>query len=355
MDAYQWTRFIIEWLVLLMLYQVSETSIHLVNSSLRTLPTRKERTIALIMPAIARGIKSAILITVFRSLLYSFYQPSAWLPEKETLYHFSIILGISWFCLQLIRSAERIFTLRYSHLDEDLDSRKTYTHILLFKRVAMILLAALTAAALLMSVQDVRNLGKGILISTGIATAIFSISSKQPLEGLMRGIQLAITQSIRLNDTIIVEGELGVVSAINLTHVIVTLWDKRQMIVPTHYFLERPFQNWTHASKDLIGTIFFYVDYQLPIEPIRQKFYEYLESNELGLWNGNAKLLQVTAIKNNQVELRMLVSADDPEKLFDLSCDIREKMLYTIQQSYPEGWPKIRIESLPIKSSESSV
>ncbi len=351
---YQFAQSFIQFCLLGVLYQLSTTAIYIIQPSFYILPSRKARTIALLITPWANGIKTAVIVTVFQKAIDTFYAPATWLPDIDTLKHVVLIIGIAWFLFQMIQALENIFILRYSLLDEDLLSRKTFTHIVIIKRLAILLLLMLTVAALLMTFQEVRNLGKGILISTGILTAVFGVSSKQPLEGLLRGIQLAIAQPIRLNDTVIIEEEVGVISAINLTHVIVTLWDKRQMIVPTNYFLEKPFQNWTHASKDLLGTIFFYVDYQLPIEPIRQKFYEYLQANELGLWNEHTGLLQVTDIKGSTVELRMLVSADDPDKLFDLRCDIREKMLYTIQQSYPEGLPKLRIESpAPPRSIET--
>lgn len=350
--SYNFIKSFTETLLLLTLYQLAVTATPIMRLSFRTLPTRKARTIALLIPPYATSIKTTVVVTFLQKLIYYFYKPLTWVPEADTLSNVILIIGISWVLLQIIRALENIFSLRYSLLDEDLVSRKTYTHIVIIKRVAILLLAVLTTAALLMTFKEVRNLGKGLLISTGILTAVFGVSSKQPLEGLLRGIQLAIAQPIRLNDTVIIEGEVGVISAINLTHVIVTLWDKRQMIVPTNYFLEKPFQNWTHETKDLLGTIFFYVDYQLPIEPIRQKFYEYLQANELGLWNGQTGLLQVTGIKENTVELRMLVSADDPEKLFDLQCEIREKMLYTIQQTYPEALPKLRLEYSNLRNIE---
>jgi hypothetical protein len=342
---YQLTYSVVHYALLAVLYQLTTTITYITQPDFYILSNRKARTISLLVSPFANGVKTAVIVVVFQKAVESFYTPVSWLPEIATIKHVILIIGIAWFLYQMIQTLENIFGLRYSLLDEDLLSRKTYTHIVIIKRLAVLLLTMLTVAALLMTFQEVRNLGKGVLISTGILTAVFGVSSKQPIEGLLRGIQLAIAQPIRLNDTIIIEGEVGVISAINLTHVIVTLWDKRQMIVPTNYFLEKPFQNWTHESKELLGTIFFYVDYQLPIEPIRQKFHEYLHANELGLWNGHAGLLQVTDIRDNTVELRMLVSADDPDKLFDLRCDIREKMLYTIQQSYPEGLPKLRFES----------
>jgi|GEM_PF-1786611 len=344
--TYQLSKAIIGVLLLLNLAQLSTTATQVVRSSFHVLPTRKARTIAVLLPIFAKGIRIGVVLILMKKMIHYFYKPLPWLADADALHNTSIIIGIAWFLLHAIRGLEEVFNLQYSMLDEDLDLRKTYTHIVIIKRIAILLLIILTAAALLMTFKEVRNLGKGILISTGILTAVFGVSSKQPLEELLRGIQLAIAQPIRLNDTIVIEGEVGVVTAINLTHVIVTLWDKRQMIVPTNYFLDKSFENWTHGSKDLIGTIFFYVDYQLPIELIRQKFYEYLEANELGLWNKEIGILQVTDIKQHTVELRMLVSADDPDKLFDLRCDIREKILYTIQQTYPSALPKIRVESV---------
>ncbi len=339
-----------QFVLLLLLYPLGSTINSIVYTTLGTLPTRKARTIALLASAGAKGIMTFGITLVLERLVQYFYQPSKWFPECNTICHVIFIIGIAWFFLQLIRTLEVIFTLQYSLLDEDLDFRRTYTHIVIIKRIAILLLAIITVAAIFMTFREVRNLGTGLLISTGILSTVFGLSSREPIEGLLRGIQLTIAQPIRLDDTIIVENQLGVVSAINLTHVNITLWNKQQLIVPVKYFLEKPFQNLTHDSKELIGTVILPVDYQIPVEPLRQKFYEYLRSNELGLWNNQVGLLEVTAIKEKAIELSLFISADDPDKLFKLECDIREKMLYTIQQTYPGFLPKRRVENMQIKS-----
>lgn len=334
------------FLLLAILYQLSITASQVIHSSLSTLPNRKARKLAVLMPVFAKAIKAVVLSILVRHSLQFLYTPTLWLPDYLTLNRLLLIVTIAWILLQLVNGLEAMLTLQYNpDLDENLDSRKTYTHIVIVKRLVLLGLAVLTIIAMMMTFEAIRKQGTALFVSGGLLTAILGISGKQPLEGLFRGLQLAITQPIRVNDTIIVEGELGVVELINFYHVIVTLWDKRQMIVPTSYFLETPFQNWTHNSNDLLGTIFFYVDYQLPIEPIRNQFLEYLRLNEQGLWNGHVSLLQVTEIKDQTVELRMLVSADNAEKLFDLRCEIREKMLYFIQKHYPEGLPKIRVDN----------
>lgn len=333
------------FLLLSVLYQLSVTATNVMQASLTGVPNRSARKLAVFMPVFAKAIKAAVITILIRNALHNFYTPVTWLPDDYTLSSLLFILVGFWLLLQIIHGLEAVFTIQYNpELDEDLDSRKTYTHIVVLKRLAIVVLVILTTVAVLMAFEKVRNLGTTFLVSGGILATMIGVSGKQPLEGFFRGLQLAITQPIRVNDTIIIEGELGVVNVINLNHVIVTLWDKRQMIVPTNYFMEKPFQNWTHESSDLLGTIFFYVDYQLPIEPIRKQFLEYLQANDLGLWNEKISLLQVTDIKDRTVELRMLVSADNPEKLFDLCCDIREKMLYFIQQHYPEGLPRLRID-----------
>jgi small-conductance mechanosensitive channel len=343
--SYQIATSITGFLLLFILYQLSVTATNVMRASLVTVPSRSARKLAVFMPVFAKIIKATVITILLGKAIYAFYVPTNWMPDAQTVSRLLVILVAAWILLQVIDALEVVFSLQYNpEREEDLDSRRTYTHIVILKRVALVILAILTIVAVLMTFEKVRGLGATFLVSTGVLATIIGVSGKQPLEGFFRGLQLAITQPIRINDTIQIEGEVGVVSVMNLNHVIVTLWDKRQMIVPTGYFLDKPFENWTHESNELLGTIFLYVDYEASIDRIREHFLEYLRGNTSGLWNEQVGLLQVTDVKDQTIELRMLVSADNAEKLFDLCCDIREQMLYFIRSHCIQGIPKRRVD-----------
>ena len=181
-----------------------------------------------------------------------------------------------------------------------------------------------------------------LLASAGVVGVILGIAAQKTLANVIAGIQLAITQPIRIDDVVIVEGEWGRIEEITLTYVVVRVWDKRRLIVPVNYFLERPFQNWTRVSADLLATVYIYADYHLPVDPVRKALYEILkESNN---WDGKVWGLQVTDLTDKTMELRALMSASDSSKAWDLRCEVREKLINFIQKQFPHCLPEIRAE-----------
>ena len=108
----------------------------------------------------------------------------------------------------------------------------------------------------------------------------------------MAGIQIAITQPFRLDDAVVVENEWGWIEEVNLTYIVVRLWDKRRLVLPTTYFLDKPFQNWTRTSADIIGSVFIYTDYTISFEALRKELTRLLTNCEL--WDKKVNVLQVT-------------------------------------------------------------
>lgn len=164
----------------------------------------------------------------------------------------------------------------------------------------------------------------------------------------MAGIQIAFTQPIRIDDVVIVEGEWGRIEEITLTYVVVNIWDKRRLVVPTTYFIEQPFENWTRNSSDLLGTVFIYTDYNIPFDELRKELTHLLEKSPL--WDHKVNVLQVTDSTANAVEIRALMSAKDSPTAFDLRVYVRENLITFIQKNYPQSFSKTRVV---MKGSES--
>ena len=205
----------------------------------------------------------------------------------------------------------------------------------------MIILVVIAASAILMNFESARKLGTGLLTSAGILGIIVGFAAQKSIANLLAGFQIAFTQPIRIDDVVVVENEWGKIEEINLTYVVVRIWDQRRLVLPINYFLEKPFQNWTRTTADIWGTVFLYVDHTIPVNNLKEKLKALLESTPL--WDGKVQVLQVTDIKEKTVELRCLMSAKDSPTAFDLRCYIREKMLEYIQQKYPESLPKTRV------------
>jgi hypothetical protein len=204
----------------------------------------------------------------------------------------------------------------------------------------VVVIVLLTIALMLMTFQPVRHFGETVAASAGLAGVVAGLAARSTLSGLIAGIQVAITQPIKLEDVVIVEGEWGRIEEILTTFVVVRIWDQRRMIVPLTYFIDKPFQNWTRRSSDIMGTVFLYLDYTVPVEEIRQELQRIVQGSDL--WDGRVCGLQVTNTTDKSMELRCLMSSADSGKSFDLRALVRERLIAYIQKHHPESLPQVR-------------
>jgi small-conductance mechanosensitive channel len=205
-----------------------------------------------------------------------------------------------------------------------------------------VLIALFTFSFILMTFSEVRHIGVSILASAGIFGVVLGFAAQKTLGNFIAGIQIAIAQPIRLDDVVIIEGEWGWIEEITLTFVVVRIWDLRRMVVPISYFLEKPFQNWTRTSADLLGTVFIYTDYTVPVDEMRKELTRILESSPK--WDKKVNVLQVSDTTDRSVELRALMSAADSPTAWDLRCEVREKLLEFLQKRFPGSLPRTRVE-----------
>ncbi len=226
--------------------------------------------------------------------------------------------------------------------EDNLVARKHTTQIRILKRAGDILIAIVAVGAALMTFEPVRQYGVSLFASAGAASLVVGLAARPLLTNLIAGVQIAITQPIRMEDAVIVEGEWGWIEEITSTYVVVRLWDWRRMILPIAYFLEKPFQNWTHSSASLIGTVFLYTDFRADVDRLRAKLNEVIET--CPLWDRKVVNLQVSDLTAHVMEVRILVSARNAPQAWDLRCDVREKMLAFVRTEMPEILPQTRID-----------
>ncbi len=229
-------------------------------------------------------------------------------------------------------------------VSDNLLARKAVTQMRLLKRALDSVLVVITLGFALMSFDSVREFGVSLFASAGIAGIAAGLAARPVLENLMAGVQLAISQPIRLDDVLIVEGEYGTVEEITSTYVVLKLWDWRRMIVPLSYFFDKPFQNWTRTSAALIGTVMVYADYTVPVDQVRRKLEEIAKESKL--WDGQVVNLQVNDATDNVVQLRALVSARDSTTVADLRAEVREKLIAYLQKELPWALPTARQRSI---------
>lgn len=254
-----------------------------------------------------------------------------------------LIATVAVLLYQLVLSVERYVLARYRiDVADNLQARKVYTQVTVLRKVALVVIGIFTLASMLMVFESVRQFGTSLLASAGIAGVIIGFAAQRSIATLVAGFQIAVTQPIRIDDVVIVENEWGKIEDITLTYVVVQIWDLRRLVLPITYFIEKPFQNWTRASAELLGSVFLHVDYTMPLAPLREELDRILAASKL--WDGKVKVLQVTDAREHTLELRVLASARDAPTAWDLRCEVREKLVDFMQKHHPQGLPRLRGE-----------
>lgn len=254
-----------------------------------------------------------------------------------------LIASATWLVIRGVGVIDDVILARHPiSVRDNLRARQIHTQTRVLSRTIMTIVVVLGIAGILMTFPGVREFGTSLLASAGIAGIFIGLASRATLANLVAGVQLALTQPIRIDDVVIVEGEWGWIEEIRSTFVVVKIWDDRRLVVPLQNFIEKPFQNWTRKTADLLGSVFIYADYRLPVQRVRDEMKRIV--GELEEWDGRVCVLQVTDAKEQTIELRALVSAGDSPTCWDLRCKLREKLVGFIQSEFPECLPRVRAE-----------
>ncbi len=253
-----------------------------------------------------------------------------------------LVLALGWTLIRMATAAfDALLERPAAEASGSLEARRRVTLLNLLRRLAIVAIAVVTVGLVLVAIPTVRNVGLSLFASAGVAGIVIGIAAQPTIANLIAGIQIAVTQPIRIGDQVIVENEFGQIREIRSSYVVIALWDQRELILPLSYFLQKPFQNWTHDSPQLLQPIMVYLDYTVPVEEIRGRLAEIIESNPL--WDGRFWNLQVTDLKEHTVELRILVSCANAGAGWDLRCQVRESLLACLNQRHPLVLPRSRI------------
>jgi small-conductance mechanosensitive channel len=255
-----------------------------------------------------------------------------------------IIACFTWLAMRLLRGLEQAVRLRNPvDVIDNLRARQIQTQSRVLLRTLGFFVLLIGAAGMLMTFPAARQFGASLLASAGLAGLAVGFAARPVLANLIAGIQIAITQPIRLDDVVIVENEWGRIEEITGTYVVVRIWDDRRLVVPLQYFIEKPFQNWTRRNSRIIGSVFFWVDYAMPLEPLREELRR-LCKEVPQLWDGRVIVLQVTDTSERSIQLRVLVSSPDSSRNWDLRCHLRENLIGFVQRQYPHCLPQLRAD-----------
>nr|WP_310587053.1 mechanosensitive ion channel domain-containing protein [uncultured Arsenicibacter sp.] len=273
-------------------------------------------------------------------------QSGRFLRQHPLVDKFSEVLFIAssiWMILRLLKVGELLIIRHYDPAqDINISQRKFVTQLHFLRRLISLIVVIVGISLILITFQGSRKLGLSVLTSAGIFSVLIGFAAQKTLANLLAGIQIALTQQIRISDAVLVENEWGRVEEINLTNVVVRVWDRRRLILPITYFVETPFQNWTRNDSSIIGTVMLYLDYSVPVDKLREKTQEIVEADPL--WDKQVFAVQVTDTLQTCIQVRILVSAQDSPSAFDLRCHIREKIIEFLRDTYPQSLPQTRIQ-----------
>lgn len=253
-----------------------------------------------------------------------------------------LILCFGWLLISLISVLDEYLRERLASgaVRDERRAKRILTRVGILDRVLTILVLVLTAAAMLVTFPEGRDIGASIFASAGIAGLVLGIAARPAAEHLIAGLQVALTEPFHLDDVVIVEGEWGRIEEITSTYVVVRIWDLRRLVVPLTYLLEKPFQNWTRSGTALLAQVTIEVDYSTPVAKLRDQVGEIVASSKL--WDQGSWNLQVVEAGERTMRLRVLASAADSGNAWNLRCEIREKLIAYLQEHYPWALPRIR-------------
>ena len=281
------------------------------------------------------------LMLVAQSLKFS----AGFIEVAQHLFSLCFIADIAWLSINATLAGHDIISSRFDiEVKDNLKARAIHTQLTVIVKIITVIVIIISVAAMLMTFDKIRHVGASILASAGIIGIVVGFAAQRSIATLFAGLQIALTQSIRINDVVIVEGEWGWIEEITLTYVVVKIWDLRRLVVPVTYFLEKPFQNWTRVTANLLGTVLLYTDHAVPVEEVRQKLHEILQNSDK--WDQKTWGLQVTNSTYFTMEMRAVMSAADSATMSDLRCDVREKLLAFLAENYP---------SQPLPPAEESI
>lgn len=255
-----------------------------------------------------------------------------------------LIGALAWLVVQSAYVVEDAVAGRFDiTVADNLLARRRATQAQVLRRVVVALTVVLASAAALLTFESARAAGASLLASAGLAGLVAGVAARSTLGNLVAGVQVAFSETIRLDDVVVLEGEWGRVEEITLTYVVVKLWDLRRLVVPTTYFVETPFQNWTRQNARVLGAVELHVDYRTPVDEVREELRRVVERSPL--WDGETQVLQVTDASERTMRLRALVSARDAPTAWDLRCDVRERLIRFLREEHPDALPVVRVDA----------
>jgi small-conductance mechanosensitive channel len=296
-----------------------------------------------------RPLQAALALIAVYYAVRDTNHPALWRHGVLHAIQILVVAAVAWLIGALLIVAEDWALARWrTDVEDNRRARRLHTQVVMLRRVTLVVVAVLAFGVMLMTFPGARVFGTSVLASAGFAGIVAGFAAQSLLRNVIAGLQLAFSDAVRLGDVVVVEDEWGRIEEITLSYVVVHIWDDRRMILPTSYFTQTPFENWTRTDSSLLGSVELDVDWLMPVPDIREELRHALERSDL--WDGRVSVLQVTdatgapGSTGAAIRLRALVSAADAPRLWDLRCEIREHLVAWIREHHPAALVHAREE-----------
>src|SRR5437870_3828365 len=294
-----------------------------------------------IVPILGHTLRLLVPLLGIILLLPLLKLPENWIWVTQKAFGIFLIVALSVLIVRGVNAVQlALLSRQRMDAEDNLFARRIYTQVSVIRKIIVTAVVIIATGSVLMLFDPVRQFGTSILASAGIAGVGLGFAAQKTVGTVLAGIQIALTQPLLIDDIVVVEGEFGQIEEITLTYVTVRTWDLRRLVLPITYFIEKPFQNWSRVSTELLGTVILYLDYQVPLGEVRKELKRLVANNPK--WDRKVCGLQVTDTKQSTIEVRALVSGTDPGKTFDLRCEVREGLIEFLRRDYPESLPRVR-------------
>jgi len=305
--------------------------------------TRNAPVAAAVGQAIRAPARLALLVLALNFVWHPVPADMSWVATVQHWIGLSLMATLTWLLARVVHGVARgVMDANPVSVADNLAARRIRTQTLVLSRVLQGLVVLIGLSLMLMTFPSVRQVGTSLLASAGVLGLVAGFAARPVMGNLIAGLQIGISQPIRIDDVVIVENEWGVIEEITGTYVVVRIWDQRRLVVPLQYWIEKPFQNWTRSTSELIGTVFLWVDYRMPLAPLREALQKACEMSEH--WDKRFALLQVTEAGERAMQLRCLVTSASAPAGWDLRCHVREYLVDFMQREYPQFLPRQRAE-----------
>ncbi|BDZ39740.1 mechanosensitive ion channel family protein [Microbacterium suwonense] len=264
-----------------------------------------------------------------------------WWPGISRLFLIATIITGAWLLAALASFGFEKLMAQDDGTATGAQARRRRTQLVVIHRLSLVVIAVIALGAVLFTFPEMRAVGASLLASAGIASIIAGLAAQSILGNLIAGIQIAFTDAIRVGDIVVVEGEWGRIGEINLSYVVVYIWDERRLVLPCSYFTTTPFETWTRRSDQVLGTVYMDLDWRVPMDAVRAKFTQIIEASDA--WDRRDSSVRVTGSQGGFVTVRFVISAKDAGDQWTLRCAVREQMMTWLQQEHPEALPNTRV------------